>query len=234
MDPFHVHPQTQDASTPLRIKILFRPTLSPQFFPNHKTSGAPHLAGFSRDVGYHSPPRCNPVGPETILREPSAGIRSSTNQRRIQSRMINRTLSLSGLAVHRLGYGTMRLVGEGAWGEPKSRDHAHAILRTAVTSGINFIDTADAYGPEIAEELIYRSPPPISSQSGDRYQRRHHSPGTSKSSTGGPPGVPPSVCRDEPAPPASRHHSALPTPSHRSPGTNGGISRQARLVTRTG
>jgi pyridoxine 4-dehydrogenase len=71
--------------------------------------------------------------------------------------MINRTFSLSGLTVHRLGYGTMRLVGEGAWGEPKSRDHAHTILRTAVASGINFIDTADAYGPEIAEELIYEA-----------------------------------------------------------------------------
>jgi pyridoxine 4-dehydrogenase len=71
--------------------------------------------------------------------------------------MINRTLSFAGLAVHRLGYGTMRLVGEGAWGEPQSRDHAHTILRTAVASGIDFIDTADAYGPEIAEELIYEA-----------------------------------------------------------------------------
>jgi pyridoxine 4-dehydrogenase len=51
----------------------------------------------------------------------------------------------------------MRLVGEGAWGEPKSREHAHTILRTAVESGINFIDTADAYGPEIAEELLYEA-----------------------------------------------------------------------------
>jgi aryl-alcohol dehydrogenase-like predicted oxidoreductase len=71
--------------------------------------------------------------------------------------MTNRTLSLAGVTIHRLGYGTMRLVGEGAWGEPKSRGHAHTILRTAVGSGINFIDTADAYGPEIAEELIYES-----------------------------------------------------------------------------
>jgi pyridoxine 4-dehydrogenase len=71
--------------------------------------------------------------------------------------MINRTLSLAGLTTNRLGYGTMRLVGEGAWGEPKSRDHAHTILRTAVGSGINFIDTADAYGPEIAEELLYEA-----------------------------------------------------------------------------
>jgi pyridoxine 4-dehydrogenase len=71
--------------------------------------------------------------------------------------MINRTLSLAGFTTNRLGYGTMRLVGEGAWGEPKSRDHAHTILRTAVGSGINFIDTADAYGPEIAEELLYEA-----------------------------------------------------------------------------
>jgi pyridoxine 4-dehydrogenase len=76
---------------------------------------------------------------------------------RIQSRMTSRTLSLAGLTIHRLGYGTMRLVGEGAWGEPKSREHAHAVLRAAVGSGVNFIDTADAYGPEIAEELIYQA-----------------------------------------------------------------------------
>jgi pyridoxine 4-dehydrogenase len=71
--------------------------------------------------------------------------------------MISQNLSLGSLTIHRLGYGTMRLVGDGAWGEPKSRDHAHAVLRTAVESGVNFIDTADAYGPEIAEELIYEA-----------------------------------------------------------------------------
>jgi pyridoxine 4-dehydrogenase len=68
--------------------------------------------------------------------------------------MISEFLSLAGITVHRLGYGSMRLVGDGAWGEPASRSHAHAILRAAVGSGVNFIDTADAYGPDIAEELI--------------------------------------------------------------------------------
>ena len=59
------------------------------------------------------------------------------------------------LPVNRLGYGTMRLVGEGAWGEPpKGRETAVALLRRAVELGINFFDTADAYGPQIAEELI--------------------------------------------------------------------------------
>jgi pyridoxine 4-dehydrogenase len=71
--------------------------------------------------------------------------------------MTNQTLSLAGHTIHRLGYGTMRLVGEGAWGEPKDREHAQTVLRAAVAEGVNFIDTADAYGPEIAEELIYQA-----------------------------------------------------------------------------
>ena len=58
------------------------------------------------------------------------------------------------LPVHRLGYGTMRLVGEGAWGEPADADQAHRVLRRAVELGVTLIDTADAYGPEIAERLI--------------------------------------------------------------------------------
>ena len=58
------------------------------------------------------------------------------------------------LPVHRLGYGTMRLVGEGAWGEPADPAKARRVLRRAVGLGVNLIDTADAYGPEIAERLI--------------------------------------------------------------------------------
>jgi aryl-alcohol dehydrogenase-like predicted oxidoreductase len=58
------------------------------------------------------------------------------------------------LPVHRLGYGTMRLVGEGAWGEPADPAEAHRVLRRAVELGVTLIDTADAYGPEIAERLI--------------------------------------------------------------------------------
>jgi len=61
------------------------------------------------------------------------------------------------LPVHRLGYGTMRLVGEGAWGEPADPAEARRVLRRAVELGVNLIDTADAYGPEIAERLIGES-----------------------------------------------------------------------------
>jgi len=56
--------------------------------------------------------------------------------------------------VRRLGYGTMRLVGEGAWGEPADANEAKRVLRRAVELGVTLIDTADAYGPEIAERLI--------------------------------------------------------------------------------
>jgi aryl-alcohol dehydrogenase-like predicted oxidoreductase len=58
------------------------------------------------------------------------------------------------LNVYRLGSGTMRLVGDGAWGEPADAGMARRVLRRAVDLGINLIDTADAYGPEIAERLI--------------------------------------------------------------------------------
>jgi len=63
----------------------------------------------------------------------------------------------SDLPVYRLGYGTMRLVGEGTWGEPDDPAEARRVLRRAVELGVNLIDTADAYGPEIAERLIYEA-----------------------------------------------------------------------------
>jgi pyridoxine 4-dehydrogenase len=58
------------------------------------------------------------------------------------------------LPVNRLGFGSMRLTGQGVWGEPADRAEAIAVLRRAVELGIDFIDTADAYGPEVAERLI--------------------------------------------------------------------------------
>jgi len=64
-------------------------------------------------------------------------------------------LDLAGdLTVHRLGYGAMRITGEGIWGEPPDREGAKATLRRAVELGVNFIDTADSYGPEVSETLI--------------------------------------------------------------------------------
>jgi pyridoxine 4-dehydrogenase len=67
------------------------------------------------------------------------------------------------LSINRLGFGTMRLVNEGAWGEPANREQMRNVLRRAVSLGINFIDTADAYGPFIAEDIIAEALHPYSS-----------------------------------------------------------------------
>ena len=65
------------------------------------------------------------------------------------------TFDLGGdLPVARLGYGTMQLTGEGVWGPPRDRDEAIRVLRRAVELGITFFDTADSYGPYVAEELL--------------------------------------------------------------------------------
>jgi aryl-alcohol dehydrogenase-like predicted oxidoreductase len=58
------------------------------------------------------------------------------------------------LPIYRLGYGAMRITGPGIWGEPKDPEGARAVLRRAVELGVNFIDTADSYGPETSERLI--------------------------------------------------------------------------------
>lgn len=66
-----------------------------------------------------------------------------------------KTFKLGGdLEVNRLGFGAMRLVGDGVWGEPKDDENSKQVLRRAVELGVNFIDTADAYGPGIGERQI--------------------------------------------------------------------------------
>jgi pyridoxine 4-dehydrogenase len=65
------------------------------------------------------------------------------------------TIDIGGdLPVNRFGLGAMRITGEGIWGEPANREQAKRVLRRAVELGINFIDTADSYGPEVSERLI--------------------------------------------------------------------------------
>src|SRR3954466_7905602 len=65
------------------------------------------------------------------------------------------TFKLGGdLEVHRLGFGAMRITGEGIWGPPKDRDQALAVLRRLPDLGVDFIDTADSYGPYVSEDLI--------------------------------------------------------------------------------
>src|SRR5215210_8224641 len=65
------------------------------------------------------------------------------------------TITIGGdLTVNRMGFGAMRLTGRGIWGEPDDRDECIRVLRRAVELGVNFIDTADSYGPEVSELLI--------------------------------------------------------------------------------
>ena len=75
--------------------------------------------------------------------------------RRDLSAAASGTVSLGGeLTVNRLGFGAMRITGDGIWGPPKDRGAAIAVLRRAIELGVNFIDTADSYGPFVSEELI--------------------------------------------------------------------------------
>jgi len=86
------------------------------------------------------------------MSSPSAPVQPNAAQPNAKS---SGTFLIGGdLPVHRLGYGTMRLVGEGAWGEPADPAECRRVLRRAVELGVTLIDTADAYGPEIAERLI--------------------------------------------------------------------------------
>jgi pyridoxine 4-dehydrogenase len=65
------------------------------------------------------------------------------------------TFAIGGdLEVHRLGFGAMRITGPGIWGEPQDPSQARRVLRQAVELGVNFIDTADSYGPEVSERII--------------------------------------------------------------------------------
>src|SRR5581483_5380957 len=68
---------------------------------------------------------------------------------------VAKTFKLGGkVEVNRLGFGAMRITGEGIWGEPKNPEEAKRVLKRAVELGVNFIDTADSYGPEVSERLI--------------------------------------------------------------------------------
>jgi len=64
------------------------------------------------------------------------------------------TFSIADMTVNRLGFGAMRITGKGVWGDPPDRESARAVLQRAVELGVNLIDTADSYGPEVSEELI--------------------------------------------------------------------------------
>ena len=76
--------------------------------------------------------------------------------------MVGESVELGTLTVRRLGFGTMQLTGAGVWGPPADYDGAITVLRRAVELGVNLIDTADSYGPNVAEELVREALAPYS------------------------------------------------------------------------
>jgi pyridoxine 4-dehydrogenase len=78
----------------------------------------------------------------------------NVNKPTISARLAGEVSLGNQLSVHRLGFGAMRLTGEGIWGPPQDRKAALAVLRRALELEVNFIDTADSYGPNVSEELI--------------------------------------------------------------------------------
>ena len=105
------------------------------------------------------------------------------------------------LRVNRLGYGAMRLSGDpGIFTPPKDRTSAIAVLRRAVELGVNFIDTADAYGPRRQREPHRRSAPPVRRRPRDRHQGRQHPPHRRRMGALRPALLHPPAGRTEPAP----------------------------------
>jgi aryl-alcohol dehydrogenase-like predicted oxidoreductase len=81
--------------------------------------------------------------------------RASTSRASTAAAKAAGTIDLAGdLTVNRLGFGAMRITGSGIWGDPPDREQAKAVLRRAVELDVNFIDTADSYGPDVSETLI--------------------------------------------------------------------------------
>jgi len=105
------------------------------------------------------------------------------------------TFAIGGdLPVHRLGFGAMRVTGAGVWGEPRNHDEAIAVLRRTLALGINLIDTADSYGPDVSERLIaealYPYPPGLVIATKGGYLR----PGPNQWKIHGPPAHLRAVC----------------------------------------
>ncbi len=82
---------------------------------------------------------------------------STTTDRSSRPVLASGTFRLGDLEVHRLGFGAMQLTGQGVWGEPADRRECVAVLRRAVDLGVDLIDTADSYGPEVSEEIIFEA-----------------------------------------------------------------------------
>ncbi len=142
------------------------------------------------------------------------------------------TFTFGAHTVHRLGYGAMQLTGPGIWGPPRDHDEAIRVLRRAVELGVDFIDTADSYGPYVSEELIREALHPY-----DHVRHRHqggaHPDRPGRVAAGRPARVPAAGVRDEPAPPRPRAHRPLPAAPHRPQGARRASSSASSRSCRT-
>src|SRR5580704_21801 len=131
--------------------------------PTHRTycTSAFGDSAWQRAIGRRAKARAG----AKILRETRTGSKTMTDQSKITGGTgkfgKDSPAAKSGefriggeLPVWRLGFGAMRITGKGVWGEPPDQDEAIRVLRRAVELGINFIDTADSYGPHVSESLI--------------------------------------------------------------------------------
>ena len=132
------------------------------------------------------------------------------------------------LTVNRLGLGAMRLTGPGIWGEPPDREVSKAVLRRAVELGVNFIDTADSYGPAVSETLIAEALYPypedvvIATKGGSR------APGSERLVPERATGASEGRVRRQPPPAPSGPDPVVPAPSSGPEGALRGVGRRAR------
>ena len=134
------------------------------------------------------------------------------------------------LRVPRLGFGAMRVTGEGVWGEPPDPDAARRLLQRAVALGVRFIDTADSYGPAVSERLIAEALIPVPRRSRDRDEGRHRQARPAELGDGRQAGAPAPGLRSEPAPAAARAHRRVPAARHRSARAARGLGRGTRAA----
>jgi pyridoxine 4-dehydrogenase len=121
------------------------------------------------------------------------------------------TVSLGGeLTVHRLGFGAMRITGDGIWGPPKDPASALAVLRRATELGVNFIDTADSYGPYVSEELIAKALAPYPKDLVIATKGGWNRPGPGAVDPRRQPGAPAQGCRGQLKEVAPGSHRCLP------------------------
>ena len=120
------------------------------------------------------------------------------------------TFKLGDLNVHRLGYGAMRLTGDGVWGRPQDVEAAHRVLHRALELGIDFIDTADAYGPDVNEEIIAEALHPYPENLVIATKGGLTRSGPGEWHPNGRPKHLRQALRGQPQAPESRHHRPLP------------------------